>query len=685
MKPKKISLKYKKERAVWSDVLPYELPLIFSNHHFYDFLVDNDIEFRGNGIHWKKDDAALDALIRLIFGVNASVPIKARNEYIHGKKVEVNRFEGKDLGHDFFESIPFRFMIQHKEEEFRELSICHPRNQIQLVDFYHRYKELILYFCRRSPFSIRRPTRVSSFVFYKDKTHQRMLTGEPVEVEESDWESENLKSFFVYQTNRIHKFHESDDFHRCEKKYNKLLKLDISKCFDSIYTHSLAWALIGKDSVKEEVEASKKTFAGRFDTFMQGTNYKETNGIIIGPEFSRIFAELILQSVDRHLFLELRTKGYTHRVDYESFRYIDDYFIFYNDEIAKRAITNLLQVRLKDFKLHLNVVKKEEWDKPIITNISIAKQRIQELLSKSIAYDIENTYQVDPAGKLQEDAPIMKKGSIKVDSRSLITKFKTIIKESGVHYRDTLLYALSIVERRSVQVIKRYDSLAQERRSEEELGLAILAIIDFSFFIYSVSPRATTTVYLCRILRVFISFLKNKALNRDIKHAAFKLIFDNIYFILDKYKHREHTPVETLYLLIPLAKLGRDYWLDVTVLSSHLNIRGRGKTASPKGPPLNYICLIVLLFYMKNKRRYDYLRDFVEGKIVQKFQERKATLRKDTELILLLLDSLTCPYIKDQTKKGLLKLYGVGDPALQTAIITKRRYWFTKWTNWVFR
>ena len=32
---------------------------------------------------------------------------------------------------------------------------------------------------------------------------------------------------------------------------------------------------------------------------MQNLNYGETNGIVIGPEFSRIFAELILQEIDK--------------------------------------------------------------------------------------------------------------------------------------------------------------------------------------------------------------------------------------------------------------------------------------------------------------------------------------------------------------------------------------------------
>ena len=37
-KRRKIRLKYKKERVLLSDVLPYELPVIFTNRYFYRFL-----------------------------------------------------------------------------------------------------------------------------------------------------------------------------------------------------------------------------------------------------------------------------------------------------------------------------------------------------------------------------------------------------------------------------------------------------------------------------------------------------------------------------------------------------------------------------------------------------------------------------------------------------------------------
>ena len=45
-----------------------------------------------------------------------------------------------------------------------------------------------------------------------------------------------------------------------------------------------------------------------FDNLMQSVNARETNGIVIGPEFSRIFAEIILQYIDQKVEQELLGK-----------------------------------------------------------------------------------------------------------------------------------------------------------------------------------------------------------------------------------------------------------------------------------------------------------------------------------------------------------------------------------------
>uniref|UniRef100_UPI0021CB8C82 antiviral reverse transcriptase Drt3b n=1 Tax=Carboxylicivirga litoralis TaxID=2816963 RepID=UPI0021CB8C82 len=298
---KKLPITYSKERVVLSDVLPYETPLTFSNRFFYHYLIKRR----------KQNDSReiLPELERLIFNCG-------------------------DVTN------PFRFRITHKENDYRELNVIHPNNQLAVVKFYEQYKDVILYNSSISSFSMRKPSSVAKFTFYNDKLHSRTKDGDlkHSQIEQDDSEYENLKSYFTYKKySNIHKFFESYDFHRCEKKYNKLLMLDVSKCFDSIYTHTISWALFNKDIVKDNINDSRNTFAGEFDELMQKLNANETNGIVIGPEFSRIFSELILQKIDRNIEDSLKNPknndaSLIHKVDYEIFRYVDDYFIFYKSE-----------------------------------------------------------------------------------------------------------------------------------------------------------------------------------------------------------------------------------------------------------------------------------------------------------------------------------------------------------------
>lgn len=64
--------------------------------------------------------------------------------------------------------------------------------------------------------------------------------------------------------------------------------------------------------------------------------------------------------------------------------------------------------------------------------------------------------------------------------------------------------------------------------------------------------------------------------------------------------------------------------------------------------PLNYFSIVVLLFYIKNKIRYNDLRVCLQEHILTKLKETgKGNIGKNTELVLLLFDVLACPYIKD--------------------------------------
>ena len=73
---------------------------------------------------------------------------------------------------------------------------------------------------------------------------------------------------------------------------------------------------------------------------MQHTNYNETNGIVVGPEISRIFAEIILQAVDLAILRQLKDKGYTLGRDYEIRRYVDDSYVYTNSRKVLDDIYN---------------------------------------------------------------------------------------------------------------------------------------------------------------------------------------------------------------------------------------------------------------------------------------------------------------------------------------------------------
>ena len=690
MPRKRKPLPYKKERCLLSDVLPYEIPISYSNRYLYDFILRNRIEVKENSIIWLKSSTAVDRIVHLMFALPLnSDRLTDKQESVGKHKLDFRcyKLSGKSEPKPERYMIPFGYKISHKESEFRELCVPHPKSQLMVIDFYDRCKEVILYYTSLSPFSIRAPSRISKFRFYKDRLHYARLAKDSSLVEETGREYESLKSFFVYKSySNIYKFYESYKYHRSEIKFNNMIKLDISKCFDSIYTHSIGWAVLGKETQKESLDKNNGTFPDQFDKLMRHMNCGETNGIIIGPEFSRIFAEIILQAIDRELMHKLETgkRNLKNKINYEIFRYVDDYFVFYNEEPDKKEIVDELQHTLRKYKLYLNTEKAIVYEKPIITEITMAKRQIASLLDDTIRFSREKS-------SLEDGEEEFRKGSIYINSNNLITAFKTIIKNCGVAYKDMLNYTLSIVERKCERILEDFEMVTPEFQSDRNLIQAITSILEFVFFIYSVSPRVNTTIRLCRILRVINSFLKSKKEIDEQIQLVHKQIYDNICFILKKNKSEEQTQVETLYLLIALSELGRDYWLEQSVLAEYLGVPLHGNNNMKRSMnALNYFSITVALFYMRNKVRYNDLRHQIVNVALEKIRQRSKTCTKDAELIFLLFDLISCPYIENNTKLEALDTFGVSDVSLASDIIQyvgtqkKPQMWFTNWLRFDF-
>ena len=671
MAKRRVALTHRKQRSVLTDMLPFEVPPTFSNRGFYRFLRDHNVEIEQRTLRWVCNTADLDQTMSLLFGIKPGVVVDTETVTEWGRtkthrSVPINKCE--------LVTIPFNFRVAHNLDG-RTLSVVHPRNQVAVASFYAAHSAMIIYHTSISEFSIRRPVSVSRYAYFKDKLHEQKLDS-ALGIEEEHREYEQLGSYFVYKKYRnIHRFFESYKYHRSEKKYDAMVQIDVSKCFDSIYTHSLPWAVLGKDQAKFSLKKSKATFGGLFDALMQNLNHNETNGIVIGPEFSRIFAEIILQSVDAQLLSRLTIDDkLTHKIDYEIFRYVDDFFVFYNAESTQLKIFETLQDVLKSKKLSINTAKIKHYQKPIITEITIAKERISALLNTEITPSCEEV----PSDDLVK--PPKKNLICPINANRLIVRYKAAIKESGVTYSDLLNYTFAITEKKIDKLFNSYISSDKADRDRKLLAGALLAIMEFAFFAYSASPKVNHTIRLCRMIATSVDFLHAQRLPYELKHLLFKYVHDNVMQQLEKNTMSVHREVESLYLLISLSQIGREYWLPVSVLLRHFLITEDEATGGYQRPSgfMNHFSVTILLSYIKGKVRYNKLKAFIEAQIIAKLQYMKAYCPNDAETLIMLLDLIVCPYISNATKTAIGQIFGL-DAAGLASVQNINDHWFTAW------
>ena len=136
-------------------------------------------------------------------------------------------------------------------------------------------------------------------------------------------------------------------------KYRYMFVTDIANCYGSIYTHSIAWALMGKDVAKKK-KGNPGLLGNIIDRYMQGMQNGQTNGIPQGSVLFDFIAEIVLGYADSLLSKKLDEYNIA---EYKILRYRDDYRIFSNknDELEKIAFH--LQAILADLNFQLNAKK----------------------------------------------------------------------------------------------------------------------------------------------------------------------------------------------------------------------------------------------------------------------------------------------------------------------------------------
>ncbi|WDZ91092.1 antiviral reverse transcriptase Drt3b [Nocardiopsis sp. HUAS JQ3] len=664
MPRKKIKVHKGDSRVLLSDVLPYELPPSYNNLGMYRFFNECKIQYREDGIYAKKIDFSTDVYLSIVLGRVVKFPPDSRV----GCFYRVTSAKDARAG-----TIPFLFTVRHRDKGFRTLAVPHPAAQLEIVDFYSRFSEMILYHTSKSQFSLRHPSKIARYSMVRDVLFDDDRGGEDL-VENDRKEYEWLRSYFSYRRyTNVYYFYDSKEYRELERRFGYLVKADIAKCFDSIYTHSIEWATHGRRLAKNNLgRKSSGSFGSEFDGLMQRLNYNETSGITIGSEVSRIFSEIILQAIDVELRRKLSSLGMESGYDYRILRYVDDYFIFMADPKKRLVILEQLSRCLRAYKLHLNTSKEEGKSTPWLSPLSVAKHQVNELIQRGAAIFLE-------------DSGVSSVPRAFAKANQLVTLYKGVLIDTGVEHYDLANYTLARCERAIEKVVKRTKNILRKKdiayshavEVSRSATVTVLNFLEFMFFAYSGAPRMSPTVKLARAISLVLRYSRLKGVPKHDKEEIEVFFREELTAQLRRVSQTQTPDAVTATLVDCFTDLGTDFLLPENELSRFFGFLedGGGEIAYPD--EMNSIILFSILLHIRDAEGYEFLRKACE-KWIWDIQARGP---RDGELAIVNLNIISCPYVPDSLKAGILGSYNIFDRGVVGNIISQGKGWNVSWRD----
>lgn len=595
-------------RVLITETLPFETPIIFSNDGLYEQV--NSLE--------QANDIQRILIQALVLGEG------------HPKTI--------------YSTVPYQYKVKKNSQEFRRLALLHPSSQWVIRNFYEKYEQLILHYCSISPASIRAPRRIAGSYYNKsawENINQYKNGG--VMIDTLDRYVKHTPSYFSYHGyDRLYKFFNSRDYFSLEKQFFVLMTLDVSKCFDSIYTHCLSWAIKDKSFTKAHVSVSS-TFAQEFDRVVRHGNHNETNGIPIGPEVSRVFAEILFQEIDR---CAIQTLGdLTFGIDYAFRRYVDDVFIFARDENNARRVYDVYSDLLVGFNLHANTAKSTTIRRPFLT---LKSRLIFEAGHQANDFFDKFLLQKDVSTLVPKK--IFSRWKL---TKSYIDSIKSLCSSSKSNYDEVASFLISVITERVKRLVN-YIPDSDDTSDQTACVSALEVLLDVLFFLYSVAPSVGASYKLSTSLILALRFSKRHLPEHSTTVA--QRIYDLAAVLLLEQRGVNHANgidgfvhLEYLNIVLAVQELGSTYLLPPEVIEE-LFIKNK---------QLTYFTIVSCLFYVRDDSQYERIRKALLKAARKKLSDMSDILM-NSEKTYLLLDLLSCPFVRDDQKKLWIKnLYKV--------------------------
>lgn len=481
---------------ILTDLLPVEVSELFSFSKFYDFLLekDNYREIRSIVEELKKNKA----------------------------KGTAKLFENG------WSATLLKYKILKGRDTMREMGIVHPMAALNIFLFMECYQNDILnYMTTHNKFSIRYHKKNTN-LYYKKKNNKKFEYFNKIDkIVGRDIIQQTGNYFKISPFQSINSFMDSHIWRKSNFKFNYYAKLDYKSCFDSIYTHSYSW-IIEKNAIDSKNAKNSNLFL-IIDRVLQNINGMSSNGVIVGPEFSRMVVEILLQHIDEKVMLSLLEEDIRHNIDYAIFRYVDDIFIFAKDPSIINKVINKYQVIGEAYLLRLNELKIEKGETPFLPKEWLERTRqISDVISKIFYKGKKVEFDTLP----EEERHIIRSEFIPLDR--LKDEIAVLIKTFSKERRAIVSFLLSTLLNNVSKKKNGYNLFGKNK-----LKRALL-IIELAFYIYAYFPSFDQTRKIISIITYIneeVNFKNdeepNKRLGDVFKRYEFIFLTGNIFDLCD--------------------------------------------------------------------------------------------------------------------------------------------------------
>lgn len=587
-----------------TDILPTELSDRFTYSHFYEYLLSKP----------KK----VGQMVRDL------EEIKAKPDGL---------FKGKEWA-----SMPLKYTIMKDLCTVREISLVQPLAAIEMLLFVELYqKEILNLLNKNACFSLRYHHRNNNLCYKnRNKSITKYFSEESKDAGREILEQTGM-FFDIAPYKAIATFTSSEEWFVLNSKYKYFIRTDYKACFDSIYSHTYTW-LIGKGSIDTKCFGDNSNIFSVIDRLLQNINARRSNGIVVGPEFSRMIAELLLQSIDIAVYNKMINEGKKSGIDYNTYRYVDDIFIFAkSEEIAMQVVENYSEIARK-YLLQLNESKLFSSRVPFVldgwlnetngfTNrmcnlLFTTKEEQKVYVDKIMTTDNNDSFNYMPY--------LLRSHVIRYGSKakqSIMNQLNELICKYESKSRTIVAYFLSSILNHVGKNKEKVTVFKKDVKASTVFSFLDLVLYGYSFF-----PNYGNTQKLLQI----ISYVRDEY---DIFRDEERLqdLFNKYVFVFDK---------ANLNDVVNLLLFCRQSAIEI----SYVQEKNIVKKLEEKDDPVLWATYLI---YSQYNRRYSLeIRDYIECKLREKIDSIrvKKSIYEYREFWWILVFN-KCPFITDTTQK----------------------------------